>query len=195
MASRTSSRTACNRSRTRPFHQLSAFTTGLDSRTRGRVSAGFQHFIDLIVLAGIGLAGSTSEARMAREDGADNPNRFSAMATRARQRFPNAVAKAPEQIGGILLGVILHVQLDVFLNSNRYETHFFPHDFKASFLIICTLRLSSPGLSTGVSQMNGMFFSFGCRTMRVKASAPICPLPMCSWRSAWEPKAVLESLA
>ena len=49
---------------------------------------GLQHFIDLIVRVGMGLAGDTSEARMTREGGADNPNRFPALAMRSRERFP-----------------------------------------------------------------------------------------------------------
>ena len=39
----------------------------------------------------------------------------------------------------------------------------------------------------------GLALSRGCVRMRRKASAPILPLPMCSWRSTRPPSGTLES--
>ena len=45
----------------------------------------------------------------------------------------------------------------------------------ASVLIMRRFRLSSPGLSMGVSQMNGIARNFGWQTIRRKPSLPISP--------------------
>src|SRR5882757_3230085 len=65
-----------------------------------------------------------------------------------------------------------------------------------------TLRRSSPGSSMGVSARKarparpsgGRALNRGCIRKRRKASAPILPLPMCSWRSTRPPRGIFESL-
>src|SRR5580704_8232652 len=57
-----------------------------------------------------------------------------------------------------------------------------------------TLRRSSPGLSIGVSRIKALPASSGLLRILRKASRPIFPFPIFSWRSTRDPHAVLESL-
>ena len=50
-----------------------------------------------------------------------------------------------------------------------------------------TLRISSPGSSTGVSAMKAAWAKRSSQSNRRNAAEPIVPSPMCSWRSSLEP--------
>src|SRR5580704_15942801 len=63
-----------------------------------------------------------------------------------------------------------------------------------NFFRTAMFLLSSPGLSMGVSAMKAAWARRGSFSRRRNGSMPMVPLPICWWRSSFDPQAALASL-